>query len=154
MQTPPPRPLPSRQRGIALLEALLAFLVLSIGMLALSRLQNGLRAGAESARERTEAVRLAQRDIESLRTFTGMAGWNAIADATANVTPADGTTDYTLERRVQTVAGLALKTVQVTLHWTDRHGAAQQLQLHTMVAGQDAALSAALSLPRPLLSPP
>ena len=39
----PPRPVAPRQRGFALLEALIAFLVLSIGMLALTRLQSDLR---------------------------------------------------------------------------------------------------------------
>lgn len=148
------RPLPSRQRGIALLEALLAFLVLSIGMLALSRLQNELRAGADEARERTEALRLVQSDIEDLRAFAGMAGWEAIDNASADVTPAGSTTQYTLERAVQTIAGPALKAVQVTLRWTDRHGAAQQLRLDTLIAGQDPALAGALTLPRPPLSSP
>jgi hypothetical protein len=38
--------------------------------------------------------------------------------------------------------------VQVTLQWSDRHGATQQLRLATQIASQDPALSAALTLPR------
>ena len=85
-------PVPTRQRGVALLEALIAFLVLSIGLLALSRLQTHLRTNADAARERSEAVRLAQTDIESLRVFASRADWDSIADASADVTPAGSRT--------------------------------------------------------------
>ena len=149
-----PRPAPSRQRGVALLDALLAFLVLSIGLVALSRLQGDLRANADSARERTEAVRLAQLDIEGLRAFIDAAGWDAIDETSADVTPTGSRTSYTLERTVQATSGPALTAVQVTLQWTDRHGSAQQLRLATLIAGQDPALSAALALPRPRLTHP
>ena len=144
----------SRQRGVSLLDALLAFLTLSLGMLAMSRLQTDLRASADAARERSEAVRLAQLDIEGLRAFADTAGWNAIADATTDVTPAGSTTGYTLERVVETRTEPALKAVQVTLHWSDRRGAAQQWHLATLIAGHDPALAGALTLPRPLLTPP
>lgn len=150
----PANPVPSRQRGVALLEALIAFLVLSIGLLALSRLQTDLRANADAARERTEAVRLAQIDIEGLRAFANPADWDAIADASADVTPAGSRTRYTLERVVEAGAVPALKAVQVTLQWNDRHGTPQQWRLATMIAGPDPALSAALTLPRPQLTPP
>lgn len=143
-----------RQRGIALLEALVAFLVLSIGMLALSNLQNVLRASAEGARERSEAVRLAERDIEQLRAFAGPADWEAIDDASFDVTPAGGTLRYTLQRTVRTSTEPALKAVQVTLRWTDRRGIAQQLRLDTLIGGQDPALAGALTLPRPPLAHP
>ena len=148
------KPTRARQRGVALLEALIAFLVLSIGLLALSRLQTHLRTNADLSRERSEAVRLAQTDIEGLRAFANTADWDAIADASADVTPAGSRTRYTLERQVQTSTDPALKAVQVTLQWNDRHGTAQQLRLSTLIDAQDPALSAALTLPRPLLTHP
>lgn len=144
----------TRQRGVSLLEALLAFLTLSLGMLALSRLQTDLRASADAARERSEAVRLAQVDVEALRSFADSAGWNAIADATVDVTPAASSTAYTLQRVVQTRFDPAIKAVQVTLHWNDRQGTAQQWRLSTLITGHDPALSGALTLPRPPLTPP
>jgi Tfp pilus assembly protein PilV len=144
----------ARQRGVSLLEALLAFLTLSLGMLALSRLQTDLRASADAARERSEAVRLAQVDVEGLRSFADSAGWNSIADATVDVTPAASSTAYTLERAVQTRSDPAVKAVQVTLHWNDRQGTSQQWRLSTLITGHDPALSGALTLPRPPLTPP
>ncbi len=150
-----PNRLPKRQRGMSLLESLIAFVVLAVGMVALARLHTGLRASAEAARERSEAVRLAQLDIEQLRAFAGTAGWNAIGDASpVDVTPPGGTIRYTLERAVQTRTEPPLKAVQVTLHWNDRHGTARQLRIATLIAGQDPALSGALTLPRPSIVGP
>lgn len=147
-------PLRRRQRGVSLADALFALLVLSIGMLALSRLQIDLREGADGARDRSVAVRLAQQETERLRAFGDLAGWEAIADDSADVTPSGSSTRYTLERVVGAHGGAALKSVTVTLHWTDRHGAAQQLRLDTLVAGPDPALSGALTLARPPFTHP
>ena len=145
---------PARQRGVAMIEALIAFLVLSLGMLALARLQSDLRINADAARERTAAMRLAQLDIERLRAFVDGAGWNAITDTELDVTPAGDTTAYTLTRVVVTNTEPALKSVQVTLRWNDRHGAGQSLRLSTLIAGHDPVLAGALTLPHPPLAHP
>ena len=150
----PCSPARARQRGVSLADALLALLVLSIGLVALSRLQLDLRDTAEAARERSIAVRLAQADIEGLRAFVNPAGWAAIDNAAVDATPTGSTTRYMLERRVQTLAEASHKSVTVTLHWTDRRGAPQQLQLATLIAGADPALSGALTLTRPPLRQP
>ena len=147
------RPSPP-QHGIALLEALIAFLLLSIGILALSWQQGGLRQNSDAARQRSEAVRLAQKDIEDLRAFATLDAWDDIADASVDATPAGSPTHYTLTRVVQTRDQPALKSVRVTLGWNDRHGAAQQLVLDTLIAGQDPALAGALAQPHPAMTRP
>lgn len=138
------------QRGLSTIESLIAAAVLGLGMLGLARLHSDLRASAEAARERSEAVRLAQQELEALRSFTTPAAWSAIADAEpADVTPPGGTTRYLRERSVRALDGVAVKAVVVTLRWSDRRGAAQSLSLQTLVAGNDPALVGALALPRP-----
>ena len=137
----------NKQRGASLLEALITFLLLSVGMLTLMRVQTFLRDSADAARQRSEAVRLAQQDLEQLRGFASAAAYNAIAGGAADVTPAASNTRYTLTRVAQPEPGL--KTIQVTLSWSDRNGEPQQLRLHSMMAAHDPAYSGALSLLQP-----
>jgi Tfp pilus assembly protein PilV len=148
---------PRRQRGIGLLEALIAFLVLSLGMLAIARMQGQMRLSAEVARQRSEAVRLAQEDIESLRAFSvlaaasGARSFDAIASETRTVDAAAGyatNTTYLVTRQIDNAAALSAKQARVTVSWTDRHGGAQQAALASLIAGNAPAFGAVLGLSR------
>jgi Tfp pilus assembly protein PilV len=141
------------QRGTTLLEALIAFLVLSVGMVAIARLQGHMRLDADAARQRSEAVRLAQEDLETLRGFAtlrttaaaGTRAFDSIASASRSV---DTGTAYLIERQITAAGALAAKSATVTVSWTDRSGTLQQVALHSIVAGTDPALSGALALAR------
>ena len=126
------------QRGTTLVEALIAFLVLSLGMLAAARTQTHMRLGADVARQRSEAVRLAQEDIEALRGFTvlaaapGARSFEAIASASRTVdssTGLAGNTSYLLARQIEPAVAPHAKSAAVTVSWTDRSGDAQQVAL-------------------------
>jgi type II secretory pathway pseudopilin PulG len=125
------------QRGTTLLEALIAFLVLSLGMLAAARVQTQLRTNADLTRERTAAVRLAQRDIEQLRA----SAYADIADATTVI---DDAVRYTLERRI--AAANHARSAAVTVRWSGRDGTAQSVVLHTLIAESDPAYAGALAI--------
>lgn len=125
------------QRGTTLLEALIAFLVLSLGMLATARLQGQLRTTAALSRERAVAVRLAQRDIERLR----ITSYAAMADATTIV---DDSTRFTVERRL--TAATHAQAAAVTVRWNARDDSAQSIVLHTMIAEADRAYAGALAI--------
>ena len=56
-------------RGASLLEALIAMLVMAVGMLGIAVLQAKQRAHADVAKQRSEAVRIAQEDIENFRAY-------------------------------------------------------------------------------------
>ena len=129
-----------RQRGTSLLEALVAFLVLSLGMVAIARVQGHLRLDADVARQRTEAVRLAQQDMETLRSERT---FSTIASASRSVNP--GTT-YAIERRIEATAMPHAKAASITVRWADRSGVAQHVALHSIIAGTDPSLSGALAL--------
>lgn len=151
----PARHRPARsQAGIALVEALLAFVLLALGVLAATQVQAHLRQAADNARQRSEALRLAQQDIEQQRAFADDAAYAAIAGANLSV---DGdTTSYALSRQVDGFGAARLKTLTVTVTWTDRRGLGQHLTLHTALAGTPPALSGALGLApaAPLITAP
>ncbi len=150
------RRIPSRrQRGFTLLEALIAFLVLALGMVAIVRVQGQMRLSAEVARQRSEAARLAQEDIESLRAFsvlaaaTGLPSFEAIASETRTVDAGSGyatNASYLVTRRIDGDGALQAKNALVTVSWTDRNGGAQQVALSSVIAGIDPMYSGALGL--------
>ena len=145
-----------RPGGLALIEVLIATALLGLGSAALMRLHLHLRHGSEVARQRAEALRLAEEDLETLRAYTRLSGgsgsgasWSAIGNLAAqDVTDLGGPTVYTRSRSVSAAAAPALKAVTATLAWTDRHGEARQLRLPTLVAGLDPLLIGALLLHR------
>jgi hypothetical protein len=154
---PPPPPARGRTSGVSLIEALLALVVLSLGMLAVVGVQTTLRASGDLSRQRAEAVRLAQEALETWRTFssvTALAGvqdFTDIADTAAtNITPAGANATYTLTRQVAPVPASGsppLRTFSVTVDWVDRAGENQQVQLFSSVARVSPALAASLSVP-------
>jgi hypothetical protein len=138
------------QRGIGLIESLVAFLVLSLGMLALTRLQSDLRAHAELARQRTEATRAAQQEIETLRTYSvlatsaGARSYEQIAAASATI-DSIGPTRYELARQIGSLAGGQATSLAVTVRWNDRRGESQHSTLSSVIARSAPALAAALA---------
>jgi Tfp pilus assembly protein PilV len=142
-----------RQRGASLVEALIAFMVLSLGTLGIAHLQRHVEHGADLARQRSEAVRLAQQDIEQLRAFAAMSAASGVRSY-ADIAPADTSVDaasgyrsnasYRVERRIAEEPDAALKTATVLVRWTDRTGQPQSVLLQSAVAGMPPALSAAL----------
>lgn len=148
MQPDRPHPQKQAQRGIGLIEALVAFLVLSLGMLAMARVQSDLRAQAELARQRSEAVRIAQQDIETLRAYSALTtsasvrSYEEIMTASATI-DSIGPTRYELTRQVGAAADGQAASVAVTVRWNDRRGEAQHTTLSSVIARSAPALAAA-----------
>ena len=144
-----------RQRGTSLVEALIAFLVLTLGLLAVARLNGQLRLHSDTARQRAEAVRLAQQDLETLRGYAalqatpGLRSYAELASATSTL-PADawyaGSTAYTLTRQIGASAAGHARNALVGVAWTDRRGDPQRVQLSAVIAGVAPALAGSLSL--------
>lgn len=133
-----------RQRGFTLVEALIALLVMSFGMLALSGMQLSLSRNADVAKQRIEAMRIAQERIEIARSYTSLTAgagidWaNLVADVAA---PATVTANTNATFNVVVTAGgvvtHAARTLQVAVNWLDRAGAPQSVSLATVVSKND-----------------
>lgn len=152
----------SQSRGVSLIEALLALVVMSLGMLAVVGVQATLRSNGDLSRQRAEAVRLAQEGIETWRTFTSVTAvggqpllgnldyTDIVSDGPIDVSPPLANAVYLRTRIVSADApngSPPLKTLAVSVQWTDRTGAPQQVQLFTTVARIAPAIAASLSVP-------
>ena len=141
-------------RGVGLVEAMVALLVLGLGMLTFVALQVKLRLGAELARQRAEALQLAQTELEQLRAAPGLAAFDSLGPALVTV-GVPGTAGYSVSRGVAPVPGTpasappTLRDVTVSVSWRDRAGQAQAVQLRTQLARADPALPATLGLRPP-----
>jgi len=123
-----------RQQGFTLVEALIALLVMSFGMLALSGMQLSLSHNADVAKQRTEAVRLAEERIERMRSFVGIATgtgaivWDTLsttAETVANGGTVNGATyatntTYTVTPTLGGTPSDPMRPISVTVAWADR----------------------------------
>ena len=139
------------QAGFTLIEALVALLVVSFGMLAIAGMQTTLARSSDLAKQRSEAVRLAQIKMEQLRSFdsivSGSGTWNystdVVSGADAAVTPTNSNTAFTRSWTVTgtdgvTAAGAndAQKWIHVLVQWADRSSTTlnQSVRLDSTIA--------------------
>lgn len=125
----------------------MALVIMSLGLMALARVQVGLRLEADLSRQRAEAVRLAQQDLEAQRAFATLEGFDAIADTAGQVVQGlDGATVYALDRTVVEQPATGAKALNVTVSWTDRRGQTQSVTLQTLLSRTDPATAGQLSV--------
>ena len=143
------------QRGFTLIEALISLVVMAFGMLALSGMQLSLSRNADVAKQRTEAMRLAQARIEEMRSFTGIStgtiNWNGL-DSTANTTTVTNTT-YTVASTMSGVNTDTMRPVNVQVSWSDRTGAAQSVNIASVISQTDPRDPGFIGNPLPLNKP-
>lgn len=168
MMRPPALPR-SFQQGVTLIEALVALLIMAFGMVAMVGVEGNLRRSADVARQRSEAVRLGQQEIEQLRAFgTLTLQPNAEAPARAydqiiegeisNAGDQSSNTQFHLTRSVVSNAGS--RELQVTVAWADRAASGTEpnnsIRLSAIIGRVDPKLAASLSIPpngQPTLQP-
>lgn len=104
-----------RQRGLTLIGALVALLIMSIGMTALFRLYNDTRLNNHAVTVTAMALGLARDKLEQLRFDPGAAA-NGVDNHTINA--------MAFERHWQCTDNPALNTrqIDVTLQWSDVSG--------------------------------
>lgn len=151
----------SRQRGVSLIEALVSLVIASVGMLGLVGMHLSLNANADVSKQRSEAVRLAQEDMENLRVYrtvgvdsanpllwtnliTDLSDSEVATGRTGNVYSAN--TNYFLTRNVTTSNVAGFKEIQVKVAWVDRLGANQSVVLRSIVSATDPSAAMSLSI--------
>ena len=143
----------SAQAGVSLVEALVAFLVTAFGMLSVAGMQATLSRNSDTAKQRSEAVRLAQQKMEQLRSFEAITGGNhsygvdVVSNATEpGIAPAASNTTFTRTWQVTrddgataTTSNDSRKWIHVTVNWADRQGATQPtpVMLQSVIARND-----------------
>jgi prepilin-type N-terminal cleavage/methylation domain-containing protein len=148
------------QAGFTLIEALIALVVMAFGMLALSGMQLSLSRNADVAKQRTEAMRLAQRKIDEYRAFTSIAPgaghtivWNSLpASAVETVTT---NAAFSVTTTLGGVIADAMRTVNVTVAWADRTSTTnnQQISISSVISKSDPIDIGYVSNPLPLNTP-
>lgn len=160
-------------RGVTLIEALVAMLIMAFGMVALVGIQSTMRRGADLAKQRGEALRIAQQEIERARGYwmlstpagapAGTVDYAGLTTQAANSAAgdADSNATFTLTRTVtdwsdasaeQPQAQAGLKALRVEVSWVDRANETQRVELNTFIAKADPALSGSMMVP-PVSSP-
>lgn len=129
---------PGNQSGFSLTEALVAFAIIAIGLLAVASFQSGLFRQSAYNKAQTEALALAQQKIEQLKHYT-LADEDAYIDENADgVMDADGnyvedgpiTGRNAVFRRSWALGSTNLgKQVEVTVSWSDAENNLQEVSL-------------------------
>jgi len=139
-----------RQHGFALVDALIALLVMAFGMLAIAGFQTSLSANSDIAKQRSEAVRLAEQKIDELRSFsaltsttTGVVDYanDVIGGNDSYTSNAEFTRTWTVTSDGSTaIAGNGSdlqKWIAVTVTWPDRTGTTQTVRLDSVISRSD-----------------
>jgi Tfp pilus assembly protein PilV len=133
------------QRGVSLVEAIVAMAVMAFGMMAIVGLQTTLRQNSDIAKQRSEAVRFAEEAIEQWRAYSTLGAYDAITIGEDTDPPVSGmNATYTLKRTV--APGQGWKSIAVQVSWVDRAGQIQSVTLNSIIAAADPALSGILTM--------
>jgi type II secretory pathway pseudopilin PulG len=133
----------SRVRGVGLIEALVALLVVSFATVLTTRLQTQLRRESDIAQQRAEAAQLARAELEGLR-----APWPSVERSGEFISGSGDATIFKVEHRATPLPGRGAQRVEVAVDWLDRAGSARRLALDSIIADADPAHSGALGLTR------
>ena len=149
------------QLGFTIIESLISLVIMGFGILSLAGMQAALSRNSDDAKQRTEAVRLAQEKIESFRSYTGIAStvvgqgttnttalnWNALAGSTDIITT---NAAYTRTWTLGNSSSDSMRGLTVGVAWTDRAGQTQTVSLSSVLSKTNPADSGFLGFPLPL----
>ena len=143
----------TKQRGMGLLEVLIAVVVTAIGLFAVVNLQTNLMENSSDSKLKAEAMAIAEARLEELRNYTNDVNDKnefdtAFADtAGAWINSTNITGNNAAFTRSDSIDGSGdAKNITVRVAWTDRNNQAQSIELDTSLSWQDPKSAADLSL--------
>lgn len=123
------------QTGIALIEVIVALFVMGFGLVALAMFGNGLFSDSGQVKAKTEALQLAQQEIEILREDAESDGLTTITEETGRTIPGVNAS-YNLVSSIAFVTDPDHATISVAVSWTDKQGD-QLVSLNSLIAVSD-----------------
>ncbi|WP_340642077.1 type IV pilus modification PilV family protein [Photobacterium damselae] len=145
----------SNHRGFSLLEVLIAMIVLAIGLVGLMKLQIHMEVKAENALKTLDALHIAEAQMEyyqtrvsnvsgatSLISFSELAEDDPVTSKLKHCLSPELTVGTVFELDCEVVnaswrlsaLSSALKTIEVKVSWSDRHGVSQAVSLKTALS--------------------
>ncbi len=131
-------------KGFSLLEVVITLAVLSVGVLGLVKIQAYMEVKAENALKTLDALYIAEAQMEYYQTrasnvsgATGLIPFASMADSTYCIDSTAISKGYFIACNVSdSIAALssALKTIEVKVSWSDRHGVSQAVSLKTVLS--------------------
>jgi Tfp pilus assembly protein PilV len=118
-------------QGFALIEALIALLILSGGLIALSHLQIRMLKASGETQAQTTAVHLAEHKLEELR---GLAFEQLHSGSDQPPTEQGQNAHFSRQWTIGQGGTATLRTVAVTTTWEDADGASRSVTLSTLIA--------------------
>lgn len=145
--------LPARAaRGFSLIEAVVAMLLVAVGLLAMGATFMKLSLSEDVARQRSEATRLVVDRVEAMRAYTqidadpGAVSWAGLAGGEDRIsTNGEFTRRWTLSGSPSDT----MRTLRVEVRWIDRSNEPQAISMSTVVARTDPLDVGVLGFPLP-----
>jgi type IV pilus assembly protein PilV len=136
----------SRHRGFTLIEALVALLLASAGLLGVARLQVAVLGDGTGVAQQTEAQRLLSNKIEEFRSLTATQ-LSTLANGSDLALDPVSNTEFSRQWTVTSASGARQLLATVSVGWTDRRGEARTVQASTLVDGPEGLSAVALTQP-------
>lgn len=136
-----------KEKGYSLIEVLIAFVVLALGITSIVSFQGRLTYDSGLSKARTEAANLANNKLEEFRNYKDLATYDAIASGSDTIGPAGSSATTVIANltnvytRTWTVTdNTTYKTINMQTTWPDSGGSASQyttIALNTNIARID-----------------
>lgn len=140
------------QAGVSIVEAMVALAIMAFGMLGLVGLQTSMRLNADIAKQRTEATRIAESQLERWRSFSSLPDYTAtVVDVAASAASGPAVTNATYTWSAAVAPAVLpsnvppLRTATVTVAWEDRASQPQSVSLTSQIAGYDPSIVGSLA---------